>query len=54
MHINGWKSKLKKRFKVTTDSSHPYSVCRNHLNRNFESNRLNEVWVSDITYMKTV
>jgi putative transposase len=24
MRINGWRSKLKKRFKVTTDSNHPY------------------------------
>ena len=54
MRINGWRSKLKKRFKVTTDSNHPYPICRNHLNRNFTANRLNEVWVSDITYIKTV
>ena len=46
---------LKKQFRVTTDSNHPYPVCRNHLNRNFHSQRtLNEVWVSDITYIKTV
>ena len=54
MRINGWRSKLKKRFKVTTDSNHPYPICRNHLNRNFTANRLNEVWVPDITYIKTV
>lgn len=53
MRINGWRSKLKKRFKVTTDSNHPYPVCRNHLNRNFTPDMLNEVWVSDITYIKT-
>jgi len=53
MRINGWRSKLKKQFKVTTDSNHPYPVCRNHLNRNFTPEALNEVWVSDITYIKT-
>ena len=53
MSINGWRSKLKKKFKVTTDSNHLYPVCRNHLNRNFTPKTLNEVWVSDITYIKT-
>jgi len=54
MRVNGWRSKLKKKFRVTTDSNHPYPVCRNHLNRNFKPKELNEVWVSDITYIKTV
>ena len=30
-----------------------YSISENHLNRNFKPNALNEVWVSDITYIKT-
>jgi transposase InsO family protein len=54
MKENGWRSKLKKKYKITTDSNHPYPVCRNHLDRNFTPERLNEVWVSDITYIKTV
>lgn len=54
MRVNGWRSKLKKKFRITTDSNHPYPVCRNHLNRNFKPDELNEVWVSDITYVKTV
>jgi len=53
MRINGWRSRMKKRFRVTTNSNHSHSICRNHLNRNFTANRLNEVWVSDITYIKT-
>ena len=53
MKENGWRSKLKKKFKVTTNSNHQYSLCRNHLDRNFTPSRLNEVWVSDITYIKT-
>ncbi|MFH6968803.1 hypothetical protein [Flavobacterium sp. FlaQc-28] len=53
MLVNGWRSKLKKRFKVTTDSNHRYPVCSNYLNRNFTPKSLNEVWVSDITYIRT-
>ena len=52
MRVNGWRSKLKKKFRVTTDSNHRYPVCRNLLNRNFNPKELNEVWVSDITYIK--
>jgi len=50
MRVNGWRSKLK----VTTDSNHPYPIGRNHLNRNFKPKELNEVWVSDITNIKTI
>lgn len=54
MLLNGWRSKLKKRFKVTTDSNHRYPVCSsNHVNRNFTPKSLNEVWVSDITYIRS-
>ena len=53
MLLNGWRSKLKRRFKLTTDSNHRYPVCSNHLNRNFTPKLLDEVWVSDITYIRT-
>ena len=53
MRKNNWISKHRKKFKATTDSQHNYPVCRNLLDRNFNPNRLNEVWVSDITYIKT-
>jgi len=53
MKENGMVSKYKKKFKVTTDSDHSYPVCRNLLDRNFRSNKLNQAWVSDITYIKT-
>ena len=48
MRINGWRSKLKKQFKITADSNHRCAVCRNYLNRNFKPRLLNEVWVLDI------
>ena len=53
MRKEGLKSKTKKRFKVTTDSNHGYSISKNHLSRNFKPKALNETWVSDITYIKT-
>jgi len=43
MKGNGWKSKLKKQFKVTADSNHPYPICRNHLDRNFTPDKLNQI-----------
>lgn len=43
-----------KRFKRTTDSKHNKPVADNILNRNFsEIKRPNEVWVTDITYIRT-
>lgn len=45
-------SVFKRKYKVTTNSSHKYPVAENILDRNFTVNR-NEVWVSDITYIKT-
>ncbi len=47
------KSIVSKRYKVTTDSSHRYPVVTNVLNRNFTTTKPNNVWVSDITYVKT-
>lgn len=44
-------SKLK--FKKTTISSHKHPVVENSLNQNFQVERQNEVWVSDITYIST-
>jgi|TARA_B110000259_G_C14032671_1_gene407490 putative transposase len=46
-------SKIKRSFKVTTDSNHGYCISKNHLSRNFTPKALNETWVSDITYIKT-
>jgi transposase InsO family protein len=49
----GLKSKLSKKFKVTTDSKHNYLVVENVLNRNFMVTNPSKVWVSDITYIQT-
>jgi len=45
--------RIKKKFKVTTDSKHNYPVVDNVLNRNFNPNRIAQAWVSDITYIRT-
>ena len=53
MRKAGLRSKTKKKYRVTTDSNHGYSISKNHLSRNFKPKELNETWVSDITYIKT-
>lgn len=49
----GLKSKLSKKFKVTTDSKHNYLTVENILNRQFNPKSASKVWVSDITYIHT-
>lgn len=43
----------KRKFKSTTDSNHKLPVAPNVLDRNFEVEEVDEVWVSDITYIDT-
>lgn len=50
MHL---RSIVKKKFRVTTDSSHPYAVAENKLNRAFKAAEPNTAWVSDITYLRS-
>jgi transposase InsO family protein len=49
----GLRSKLSKKFKVTTDSKHSYLMVENILNRQFSVAEPSKVWVSDITYIYT-
>jgi len=48
---NGLLSELKKKFKHTTLGRHPFPVCPN-LVKELEINQVNQVWVSDITYLR--
>ena len=50
----GLKAKAPRRYKVTTDSRHKFSVAPNVLNRNFDVNQPNKVWAADITYVWTL
>lgn len=45
--------KRRRRFRVTTNSNHPYDVHPNLLARNFKVTGPDRVWVSDITYIWT-
>ena len=47
------KCRRHKHFKVTTDSDHNKLVYPNVLDQKFNAKRLNESWVSDITYIWT-
>lgn len=54
MQKNNIRAKTKKKFKITTtNSNHKYPVAPNILNQNFRVRELNQVWVSDITYIYT-
>jgi len=49
----GLRSRIKKRFIVTTDSKHRYPIVENRLKRNFKTDHIGKVWVSDLTYIPT-
>jgi transposase InsO family protein len=53
MRKAGLRSVVKKKFKVTTDSSHKFVVPQNKLDQDFIPGTLGAAWVSDITYIKT-
>jgi transposase InsO family protein len=53
MRENSIRAKQSRKFKVTTNSKHNYPVAPNLLNRQFEIDCPNKVWVSDITYIWT-
>ena len=46
--------KIKRKYRVTTQSKHHHPVADNVLNREFNPGRPNQAWVSDITYVWTV
>lgn len=53
MKQNGIRSVHAKKFKVTTNSKHTYPVMENLISRNFTTSEKAQVWVSDITYVRT-
>lgn len=50
----GIECKQRRRYQVTTQSSHALPVAQNILNRQFEVEAPNRVWVADITYIWTL
>lgn len=53
MRYLGLYAKAKKKFKITTDSSHNLPVATNLLNRDFFAAAPNQKWVGDISYIWT-
>ena len=45
--------KVRRKFRITTDSSRTRNIAKNLLDRNFETYDKNQVWVGDITYIWT-
>lgn len=53
MQANGIRSKIKRKFKVTTHSDHKLPISPNLLNRNFSASAPKLVLASDLTYIRT-
>ena len=53
MRKAGIRSKVRRKFRKTTDSNHPHPFAPNLLEQDFTARRPNQVWVSDITYIWT-
>jgi putative transposase len=53
MRAAGIRSKVKRKFRKTTDSKHEHAVAPNLVAQEFTVSAPNQVWVSDITYIWT-
>lgn len=54
MRENGIRSKVRRKFRVTTDSNHNLPVAPNLVKRDFSADAPNRLWVTDITYLWTM
>jgi putative transposase len=53
MRENELRGRHKRRFKATTDSKHTLPVAPNLLEQNFETERPDQAWTADVTYIPT-
>ena len=53
MRLRGLKAKQSRRFKTTTRRNKKHPVAPNLLRRDFETDRPNQKWLADITYIAT-
>jgi transposase InsO family protein len=54
MRHDGLRARPRRRYVVTTQSRHAHPIARNLVKRKFEVAAPNRVWVSDLTYLRTV
>ena len=54
MRTHGLVAKTRRRYQVTTDSAHSLPLAENVLNREFEQETPDRVWLADITYIWTL
>jgi transposase InsO family protein len=53
MRKMGLKAKCPRRFKKTTNSNHKEKISENLVRQNFTVEKTEQIWLSDITYIKT-
>ena len=53
MRVRGVAARRRRRFRVTTQSRHPFPIAPNVLARQFERAAPDQAWVTDITYIPT-
>jgi putative transposase len=53
MRNNGIRSRIKRKFKRTTDSEHKHPIAPNILQQNFSIDAPDKAYVTDITYIRT-
>jgi putative transposase len=53
MRVRGLAARRRRRFRVTTQSRHPFPIAPNVLARQFAQTRPDQAWVTDITYIPT-
>jgi transposase InsO family protein len=53
MRLDGLQARRRRRFRVTTDSTHLHRPARNLVRRQFSPPRPNMIWAADITYLPT-
>ena len=53
MRANGMVSKVRKKYKATTDATHAMPIAPNRVNQKFQVEAPNQLWMGDITYLRT-
>ena len=53
MRQAGLRAKAKRKFNATPDSNHAHPIAANLLGQQFQAARPNQVWLSDLTYLRT-